>query len=189
MKVRATTSVAAATAAAPAAAGATRKCPKCDVDKKLQDFACIECNLPQVTKSTLENPGQPTCSRSSGSNPHDEPTTLQPAVCGNAICSICMRPARIPYEYCWYCEDAPSDHHGRCCYEKYWTTPCSICQEPARIPYANCWYCGDAPSDHHGRCCYEKPPDEKRCYGKPLDNHQEEEAFLERMRKVRKRKS
>ena len=52
IKVRATTSVAAATAAAPAAAGAARKCPKCDVDKKLQDFACIECNLPQVKSST-----------------------------------------------------------------------------------------------------------------------------------------
>ena len=52
IKVRATTSVAAATAAAPAAAGAARKCPKSDVDKKLQEFACIECNLPQVKSST-----------------------------------------------------------------------------------------------------------------------------------------
>ena len=30
-------------------------------------------------------------------------------------CRICGGYARVPFQRCWYCGDAPSYHHGRCC--------------------------------------------------------------------------
>ena len=32
-------------------------------------------------------------------------------------CDICQCPARVPYAQCNFCNDQPSYHHGRCCWE------------------------------------------------------------------------
>ena len=30
-------------------------------------------------------------------------------------CDVCHEFARVPFASCWFCSDAPSYHHGRCC--------------------------------------------------------------------------
>ena len=30
-------------------------------------------------------------------------------------CDICGEYAYVPFPYCWYCNDSPCYHHGRCC--------------------------------------------------------------------------